>query len=166
MFSNAGINGNGIALTVGKDVTAIPTSMFCPYLGSAYAAKIVTVVFEEGSVCESIGVSAFKGTTSLTTVILPDSVTFIGNYAFEGCTALTTFVFPTGVKQIGTNISDHNVFKGCANLTVYYRGTSSEWAEVVGFKTYIKAVKYYSAEAPSESGKYWHYDENGNVAVW
>ncbi len=46
VFSNAGKNGDGIKVTIGKDVTRIPAYLFCPY-GSSYSPKITRVEFED-----------------------------------------------------------------------------------------------------------------------
>ena len=60
----------------------------------------------------SIGGSAFCGCTSLTSIIIPESVTIIENNAFENCTGLTSLVIPDGV----TSISDY-AFCNCNNLS-------------------------------------------------
>jgi len=45
-------------------------------------------------------------------VIIPSSVTSIGNNAFSGCTGLTSVTIPNSVTSIG-----NNVFSGCNSLT-------------------------------------------------
>ena len=60
----------------------------------------------------SIGVGAFRNCTSLISVILPDSITSFGNYAFYGCTSLTSVEIPDSVTTIGDN-----AFYGCTSLT-------------------------------------------------
>ena len=60
----------------------------------------------------SIGGSAFCGCTSLTSIIIPESVTIIENNAFENCTGLTSLVIPDGV----TSIRDY-AFCNCNNLS-------------------------------------------------
>ena len=55
--------------------------------------------------------SAFEGCTALASVVIPESVTKIGEYAFEGCTALASVVIPESVTEIG-----RCAFKGC-NIT-------------------------------------------------
>ena len=49
----------------------------------------------------SIGGSAFRGCSSLTSVTIPDSVTSIGSDAFQGCTSLTSVTIPDSVTSIG-----------------------------------------------------------------
>lgn len=56
--------------------------------------------------------AAFFNCTGLTSVIIPNSVTAIGDYAFYGCTGLTSVVIPNSVTLIG----DH-AFSDCTNLT-------------------------------------------------
>ncbi|MEI3021823.1 MAG: leucine-rich repeat protein [Prevotellaceae bacterium] len=48
----------------------------------------------------SIGVWAFSGCSDLADIIIPDGVTFIGDYAFMGC-SLSSVVIPDGVTFIG-----------------------------------------------------------------
>ena len=53
-----------------------------------------------------------RGNASLVSIIIPSSVTTIGNNAFQNCTGLTSVNIPSGVTSIGDN-----VFDGCASLT-------------------------------------------------
>ena len=48
----------------------------------------------------SIGDSAFRGCTSLTSITIPNRVTSIGYRAFRGCTSLTSVTIPKSVKTI------------------------------------------------------------------
>ena len=109
IFTNAGKNGNGIKVIIGKNVTKIPAEIFMSYSTSP---KIVSVEFEEGSVCKSIGNSAFYHCSNLTSIVIPDSVTSIGYSAFSGCSSLASVVIPNSV----TSISDY-AFYYCSNLT-------------------------------------------------
>jgi len=102
IFYGAGRNGDGINVTIGKNVTKIPACLF-GYDSNDYdynhSPKITSVIFEEGSVCESIGDSAFYKCTSLTSITIPDSVTSIGSYAFAGCSNLTSVNYLGTIEQ-------------------------------------------------------------------
>jgi hypothetical protein len=60
----------------------------------------------------SIGSSAFRGCTGLTSITIPDEVTSIGASAFQGCTGLTSITVPSSVTVIG-----YGTFSGCNTLT-------------------------------------------------
>ena len=59
----------------------------------------------------TIGSSAFKGCTSLTSVAIPNSVTTIDNYAFRDCSSLASVTIPNSVTTIGSY-----AFDGCSSL--------------------------------------------------
>ena len=60
----------------------------------------------------SIGQSAFYGCSGLTSVTIPDGVTSIGGGAFSGCSGLTSVTIPNSVTSIGGG-----AFSGCSGLT-------------------------------------------------
>ena len=60
----------------------------------------------------SIGESAFSGYTGLTSVTIPNSVTSIGGDAFSRCTCLTSVTIPNSVTSIGDE-----AFSYCTGLT-------------------------------------------------
>lgn len=60
----------------------------------------------------SIGSSAFRGCSGLTSVTIPKSVTSIGISAFESCSSLNSITIPESVTSIGWS-----AFSGCSGLT-------------------------------------------------
>ena len=49
----------------------------------------------------SIGNYTFRGATSITSVVIPGTVTTIGKEAFYGCTGMTSIIIPNSVTKIG-----------------------------------------------------------------
>ena len=59
-----------------------------------------------------IAASTFSRFTAMTSIIIPNSVTTIGNNAFSGCTGLTSIEIPSSVTSIGMS-----AFSNCTGLT-------------------------------------------------
>ena len=59
-----------------------------------------------------IGISVFDGCSGLTSVTIPNSVTSIGYSAFSNCSGLTSVTIPNSVMSIGSS-----AFSGCCGLT-------------------------------------------------
>ena len=143
------------SITIGDSVTSIGSSAFynCSSLTSVYINDIakwckisfngsisnplfyannlylnnelITTLVVPDSVT-SIGNAAFEGCSSLTSITIPDSVTSIGDDAFRGCSSLTSVTIPDSVTSIGIY-----AFDGCSSLTdVYYAGTEDDWANI------------------------------------
>ena len=81
-----------------KDVSNIPAEVILP---STYNGKAVT----------RIGYRAFYNCSSLTSIIIPDSITSIGEKAFYGC-GLMSITIPDSVTSIETD-----AFWSCSSLT-------------------------------------------------
>ena len=100
LYYNLSTSGNTAEVTYGNykfSSVTIPSSVI--YNGISYTVT-------------SIGGSAFRGCTGLTSVTIPNSVTSIGGYAFEGCKSLTSVTIPNSVKSIGKY-----AFYECDSLT-------------------------------------------------
>ena len=109
---------------------------------------------------------AFYDCACMTSIEIPDGVRSIGYGAFYYCFALTSVTIGNSVTSIG-----EDAFNSCSALTsVYYKGDAADWNAIsigsynlgLGIATYY----YYSEEAPTKAGRYWHYDADGKVAVW
>ena len=55
----------------------------------------------KGNTITAIGVAAFKGNATITSVTLSAGITQIGESAFEGCYAIKDVTIPNGVTMIG-----------------------------------------------------------------
>lgn len=103
-----------------------PSVMFSnsvPFIGAAYVDNgdgaqmyhdgnnvITSIIIPEG--VTEIGDNTFENWTSLESVTLPSTLTSIGKYAFQGCTSLTSINIPSGVTEIKVG-----TFNGCSSLT-------------------------------------------------
>ena len=79
------------------------------YTGSASAVRIPNVI--DGYTVQTITENAFKGNTTLETIIFADEIESVGNSAFEGCTSLETVALNGKLKKI-----DSNTFRKCTSL--------------------------------------------------
>ena len=61
---------------------------------------------------KSTGYSVFSNCTSLSSITIPNSVKDIGESVFHGCTSLSSITIPNSVKDIG-----ESVFHGCTSLS-------------------------------------------------
>ncbi len=120
-------SSNSTIFTIPKSVNALGTRAF------RECDNLVNVVFESGSVLDSISDSCFDNCSNLSQVTLPENLTSINQVAFWGC-AFTELEFPSSIQNIGwrafdhgpTNWGDNNrsklqsiIFKGSTNkLTI------------------------------------------------
>ena len=95
---------NSVRLNVGKTTFgyAITDHEFSNGTGTITCAGEIT----------TIGISAFSGCRSLTSIEIPSSVTTIDMTSFTNCSNLTSIEIPKSVKAIS-----YNVFYGCTSLT-------------------------------------------------
>lgn len=217
----------GISYELSEDGTyAIATG----YSGTS--EKVIVASEYNGVPVTSIAPNAFRAST-FTTVVIPDSVTIIGERAFEGCRELTSvtlsdnlteisegvfysceklkdvkipqsvttireeafaycpgpkvLVIPYGVRDIrdraffycteirsvvmadSVSFIDTDAFAECNMLIrVYYKGTETDRNKMVIYSSKIGLATwyYYSEKAPETAGRYWHYDENGEIVFW
>ncbi len=127
-------NGEDITITgyIGNPFTfTIPEK-----IGSKTVVAIKDEAFRGCSSLESIvlpdsikeiGYSAFRECTSLKSIILPESVTVIPEYLFEGCTSLESVTISSSTKEIKTY-----AFANCTSLeNIYIPNTVENMANYV-----------------------------------
>lgn len=98
------ISDNGVVFNYNADSALSKTELIL------YPSGKTETSYEIPSTVTSIGVNAFKGNTSLTSVVLPNGLKTIGEGAFAS-TALSGITIPASVTSIGKD-----AFKSCASL--------------------------------------------------
>ena len=175
IFSRAGENGEGIVMTIGSGVKRIPSNLCYfggAYVGSSPTPKVTKVIFEDNSVCESIGKKAFGNSDYLEYVKLGENLKTIEAYAFANCTALSS------VEYNGTEESWNNVTKGedwnsnvpsteVAFLVIDYteglvftlinNGTEYSVTDYTGNSTIVKIPSVYNGLPVTSIGSYAFY---------
>lgn len=111
-----GYTGSGGAVTIPAIINGYPVTSIGE---GAFAASSLTSVMIPESVT-SIGVQSFANCDSLTSVTIPNSVTTIGELAFGYCSSLTSETIPGGLTSIGLF-----AFVGCTSLTNITVATSN-----------------------------------------
>jgi uncharacterized repeat protein (TIGR02543 family) len=129
--------------------------------------------------------SDFEGCTSLTYIDFPEGLSDFGWYMFENC-GLTYLKFPTSttildnftrtlpnLEYIIVPASLRYVlgqsFDCTSGYKTFYLGTQNDWdyisisEEASSFKA---DVYFYSETQPTEDGKWWHYDSEGEPVIW
>lgn len=111
----------------------------------------VVVPYElDGQKIEKIRSGAFSGNTTITSVTLPGTVTYIGSYAFSSCSNLTSLTLPPSITII-----EDGAFEGCENLTdVCYRGTEEQWNSIsvgAGNESLLNANIYFGVQTSLEA---------------
>jgi hypothetical protein len=95
-----------------------------------------------------IGYGAFRGSDTLKSVTIPDSVTAIGEKAFSGCTALTSVSIPSGVEKIS-----NYAFRYCTALTSI---VLPETVKSVGEKAFADCTALTRVSLPTDVSGYSH----------
>jgi hypothetical protein len=89
----------------------------------------------------SIGVGAFQGCTSLTSVKLSDNLTTIGDYVFSMCQHLTSITIPDNVTNIGWW-----AFQACPSLTNVVLGNN---VTTIGYQAFSGCTSLVNVTFPS-----------------
>ena len=115
----------------------------CYFLGDKSGASLpsyfeVPQYSPDGELVTGIGDRAFEFQTSITEIVLPESVTYIGLNAFEGCTSLRSVSMP-GVTSIA-----HYAFVDCRELETVTNTNNlvSIGDHAFAYCTYLSSFEY------------------------
>ena len=92
-------------------------------------------------------------------------------YLVRYCASNSELLLPKSYKDKQYSIYKY-AFNNCSFLkTIYYQCSMEEWEamsiDLEENKDLIYAVRYYYSETkPTESGNFWHYGEDGEIAEW
>ena len=89
-----------------------------------YKSSITSVVIGDG--LTSIGDYAFSDCSNMASITIPNSVTSIGDCAFLFCSGLTSVAIPNNITSIG-----RDAFLECENLTSVYITDLTAWCNIV-----------------------------------
>lgn len=165
-----------VKIVIEEGVTTVGDRLFYYSGGSA----LEEVVFPENSLT-SIELGAFRNSTSLTSITLPDSLTYLGRVAFYDCKNLESLVFGGDNSKLDTlydqTITNCNKLTTitlpasmtnlvCKNggtsvgpfyknkiTTIYYGGTVSDWEALLA-GTYADEIKSSSIVVYCKDGIY------------
>ena len=150
-------------------------------IGTCTDTEILIPTTYNGMPVVSVEASAFLNNTAITSVVLPDSITSIGENAFNGCISLTSVTFGKNSQLTSIGPGAFNYCYSLASITIPASVTSiGEWAFVGCYrlvevwnlsKLNITAgsedngyVGYYAKRVETElSESYVYTDENGYV---
>ncbi len=123
----------------------IPETITTIYRDTFLVLEQITQLVMKG--VTRIETGAFYYLTNLNSIVVSNSLTYIGRGAFEDCAELNA---------------------------VYYEGTAEQWSAIEVNDAVINetTVYFYSetnpyqGDTPATEGNFWHYDINGNPEIW
>lgn len=127
--SQAGISANNSNTIL---YTSYNNSIIIPYNEDAFGATIISNTYDSSqqkgvivfdNTITSIGDFAFYNSTDLTSIEIPNSVTYIGKSAFNGCSRLGSNLTNNIIPDNVTSIGDY-AFMDCDALTNIYIGNN------------------------------------------
>lgn len=102
----------------------------------------------------------------MTAIEINELINEIPLNVFFCCYNLETIIIGANIKVV-----EYVAFQSCSLLqSIYYIGTQEQFEAIEieeGNEYFTSATVYYFAsEKPESEGKYWHYDNSGNIVIW
>lgn len=163
IFSSLGQDTDGITVTFGADVSAIPANLFYPG-DASIASKFVNVAvvkfdnLKVGSI--TIGENTFRECRNMSSIEIGSNVTAIGNNAFYGCVNVSEIIWDavnTTDFDKGNGIFD-NVGTSTDGVTVVIGGDVEKLPAYAFSPNLLSGgknvnIKYLTVKAPAETLK-------------
>ena len=112
-FTKSYNNKSVIRIEVPSHVTALDNTKLFAYGNNN---NIKEVAFTEDTHCTSLCWGGFENNTSLERVVMPKTLTTVGNNLFANCTALKELIFPK--DSVITEIAGDKFLNGCKAIEV------------------------------------------------
>lgn len=123
-------------IIVKKEVTVLDEYVFTDF------DEVESVVFEEGSLLESINNYAFDSCRRLTEINIPDGVITIGSHAFSDCDMLKRVHLPESIENLSAC-----AFQGCEELEEI---NIPESIEAISYKVFYECSSLQNITLPRE----------------
>ena len=126
----SGLTGN---LVIGNSVTSIGEDAFilCSFNSVQYNGDVAQWCGISFGDITSTSANVFNcndfyiGGELVDQLVIPETVTSVGQYAFAGCGSITSVTIPTSVIEIGDG-----AFAACNGISVYYEGDIAQWCGI------------------------------------
>ena len=145
-------------ITIPDSVTSISYGAFygCSGLTSVYItdlAKWCNILFSNvNSNPLYYAHNLYLNGDKITDLIIPDSVTSIGDYAFYGCSSFTSVIIPNGVSSIG-----QYAFDFCSSIEkAFFTGRALNQVQAIGYYPWGLNEDVIYAEKWPDTGEYWN----------
>ncbi len=144
-------------IVIGKDITVIGNYAF------AYCENNEAIVFEDGSKLEKVGLLSFRSNKKLTSVTLPETVTYLNSYAFGTCTSLESVYVSQGMSFIHAKAFTQTL---SVVLNVALGTYAENYAKTNGISYTTRAFVYIpSAQGTCGDNATWAFYENGELRI-
>ena len=141
-YAVIGYSGSAKRIKIASEYNGIPVKEI--YREAFKDCSITSVIIPDS--VTSIGDWAFYGCSSLSSIVIPDSVTSIGDYAFAYCSSLSSVVIGDSVTSIGdyaflfcSSLSSIVIPDSVTSIGGAFDGCHSSLYTEEGYVKYVKA---------------------------